>query len=608
MNIFKKITAAAIGLLLCSGLEASAASNATESVTVNNLQSTVVGSELNIVNEEGGIVPISFVVHVPHGAFSMDCARVYTPVLVNGKYRKELPAMIVKGRSYDIETTDEARFKEKEYEEGVYHASYVKPIFKGVDALYEIELDFECEMRGSKLQIEIDEQNFNSGIKQGKSWWMYTTDTPLPVIATIDGGVVDYTNFIKYDQTTFTYENSVIEETFGDKSVFVVKSTKMIGDAFDAPFKAMMCNVDSLINDCGVRINSMDVEVTASIEGPYAQNAKLAAAREAVVKKAVEGRLPKLCKSVVTYTHKDENWDDFVAYASDKEFFEGEVSQIIKFTDDYDEREMMLMATPYRKEILEICQNQRNCRIAVGYTTTTAKRNCAGFVLVDDINEMEDETIEVDGCDLMVCNKMVELMKDGEYFKAYRVYQQIEGDVSPTMANNIGVLMTFIGDYPMAKHYFDKAEGVKCVEYNVAMMYMAAKDYAAASEAFGDKVCTHSIVANIAAKNYQRAIELTLADKKECCKAKKCCSVKYVESPVKCEKVTPECDKESKAFYTYLRAIAYTYELNDKMAIFALRQAFELDPSLKLLAMNQAEFVPLRDVKSFKKIIKIVNF
>ncbi len=607
MNIFKKFSAAAIGLLLCTGLEASAASNATESVTVNGLQSTVVGSEKNLVNEEGGVVPVSFVVHVPHGAFSMDCARVYTPVLVNGKYRKELPSMIVMGRSYAIETSDEERFKEEGVDSNSYYASYVKPIFKGVDAPYDIELDFECGMRGAQLQIEVAEQNFNSGVKQGKSWWMYTSDAKLPSIATIDGGVVDYTNFIKFDQTTFSYVDSTIEETFDDESVFVIKSTKLIPDAFDAPFKEMMCEVNSLIEDCGVRINAMNVNVTASIEGPYSQNAKLAEGREAVIKSAIEGRLPKLCKDVVTYSHEDECWDDFEAYVSEKDFYEGEVAQIIKFTEDPDNREMMLMATPYRKELLEICKTQRNCGISVDYTTTTAKRNCKGFTLIDDINEMDDETIEACGDNLAVSNKMVELMKEGEYFKAYRVFQQLEGEVSPTVANNIGVLMTFIGDYPMAKHYFAKAKGVKCVDYNVAMMYMAAKDYAAAAEAFGDKVCAHSIVANMAAKNYQRAIELTLCDKKpECCK--KCCDVKYVESPVQCEKVTPECDKESEAFYTYLRAIAYTYELNENMAIFALRQAFELDPTLKLLAMNQAEFIPLRDIKSFKKIIKIENF
>ncbi|MFI3282642.1 MAG: hypothetical protein SNG10_03845 [Rikenellaceae bacterium] len=573
-KLYIKITTATLGLLLCVGLDSASAEElatvtTTESVTIYERIDEI--EEVSNLQRVGCVVPISFVVHVPANEFTFDNARVYTPVLVNGKWRKELPQMIVKGRSYKIVTADEVTFKEDDVDTTQYYLAYTKPMFKSIDAPYETEVKFEPEMRGAKLILELEDKDYNRGIKQGKAWWKKQTGE-LEDIEVVQYGVVDFSHLELYDQTLFVFEDKILEEDFDNKSVFKINSAAVQKDAFSSKFKALVNSVDNLIAE-DARVKSVSVAVSASLDGPYEKNAKLAIAREDAMKEMIADQFTEVEPCLISYSNVAENWDDFVAEAKNRGFYR-DIRDIVESSYDKDEKEKMLRSSDYRREVIEVCIENRNCLITVVYTIPAPYVNKAGFKVCCMRNSAANPgKVQGKGDQYELNNEMVALMKRGEYVKAFEISKKITLDRAEVI-NNKAVLLSFLGDYPMAKYYFAKTEDLECHDYNVALMYMLADDTESAVKMFGDSNCHNAIVANIAMGEYDRAIELTLESGYEDAKA------------------------------IYLRAIAYSYTQEADLTLFTLRQACNLDPTYKKMAKCQVEFMPLRDMAAYEDIVK----
>ncbi|MFI3315551.1 MAG: hypothetical protein R3Y04_07815 [Rikenellaceae bacterium] len=564
-TLYNKITAAAMGLLLCGVLETASAENVAiyerfdEPVETTNLK------------REGCIVPISFVVTVSNSDLSFDNARVYTPVLVNGEWRQELPAMIVKGSSYKVVTADEVTFKEDDVDTTEYYISYTKPMAKSLDAAYEYDVKFSPEMRGAKLILELEDKDYNRGLKDGKAWWKKEAGE-LEDIEVVQLGVVDFSHLEVYDQTLFVYTNKMLTEDFDNKSVFKISSDKIQKDAFCTKFQTLVDNVEKLLAD-DIYVRKVDVAVSASLDGPFEKNEELAAKREEAIKAIMEDKFPELRPRAIKYTNVAENWESFVEDAKAKGFYD-EIRDIVESKEEPDVKEKMLRSSDFRREVIEVCIENRNCLITVVYTVVKPFVNKAGFKVCCVRNSSaKPEDVKTKGDQYKLNNQMVGLMKKGKYVEAFEVCKKITLN-KPEIINNKAVLLSFLGDFPMAKYYFEQVKELECQNYNVALMYMLADDTAAAIKTFGDCDCHNAIVANIDAGNYDRAIELTRASGYSDPKA------------------------------LYLRAIAYSYTQDADLTLFTLRQACSLDATYKNLAKCQVEFMPLRDMEAYNDIVK----
>ncbi len=577
MNInLKKIAIATAGLLLCAGLEASAENLEKKMITVESSDFIVLDESLTNLQNVDGIVPVAFTINVAKSAFSLDHARVYFPALVNGDWRMELPPVIVQGRNYAIVKGEESRFKEENIDNTEYMASYVKPIFKGIEVPYQIAVAFEDEMRGSQLVVDSELLS----ISRGNEWWTCTKKETQGTQNVVNNGIIDYTNFFVYNQPLYTYESEMISEDFGTNSIFKIKSLKVEKDVFEVPFENLVSKVKEL-QTAEYRIDSVIVKVAASPDGPLKLNEKLAEGREEVMRELMAENLPELTEDVVTYIHIDENWDDFVDKIMVTDLYNVEVASIINEISDLDEREKALRKTSARKDIVAIYKTLRNGIAKIYYTAPRKVTIEDSHILAysstslpndEFVAEYEDES------DMYVINDaMVDCILSGDYATGFELSKILSTmDMEPEIVSNVAIMLTFMGDYPMAKHYFDKINTceIPSRDYNLAMMYMHAKDYKAASCTFGDKVCVNSIVANIAAEQYDKAVDMSLDS--------------YY----------------SDAEYLYLRALAYTFTQDDDLMLFTLRQACELDPAYKELAKNQAEFIPFRENEVYKNIVK----
>ncbi len=563
-KVFKQSAIVALGVLLCQGLEAAndekISLEATEYITINDTPD-------NLVNNNG-VVPVGFTLTVPNRAIKADYARVYKPVLVNGGWRQELPAIIVKGTNYDVVKQDEYTFRESSADKKRYYGSYVKPMFKSMEVPYQIDLEFHPSMRGAQLEVESEELTFS----RGREWWRKSKE--VESFDEINNGVIDYSNLLKYDQPLYLHSDKIQNESLGLVSIFNVRSTEVDKEVFDGPFADFVSRVKAL-QSADSKIESIEITVAASIEGSLSLNQELAEGREKSIKQVVDAAFPDLASSgVIRYNHKDENWDDFERAIKNESYYDA-IAPIINSDDDPDVKERRLLSTKYRSDILDICHNLRNFNAKISYSAPYEIKKVGEFassVSAKDLNGKRESVRNSN--DLFEQNKiMVSYMNEGDYIKAFRVYQQMD-DMTPSVANNVGVLLTFLGDYPMAEYYFGLANGVAARDYNLAMMYMHAKRYTAAADTFGNMTYPNAIIANLAAKRYTKASTLSR-------------SSEYASADV-----------------LYLRSLAYSYTESDEITLFTLSEACTLDSKYRDYAKNQAEFIPLRTLESFKKIVK----
>ncbi len=557
--ILKKSAIVAVGLLLCQGLEAANAGK--YQITLKSTEVITYESTKNLENVDGQ-VPVAFTLNVPKKAIKMAEARTYKPVLVNGTWRQELPSIIVKGRTYDIVKREEYMFREDNADNTKYYGSYVKPAFEELDVLYNIDVDFHPSMRGAELKVECEELTITRGDRAKGDFTSYDK---------LNHGVKDYTCYYVFDQPTYIYGDEKISDGFGSASIFEVGSTVVDNEAFDCDFNKFVNKIKCLESrDC--HIQSMHVAVAASFEGSLKLNSELAEGRENSIRKVVGEAFPDKV-NMTTYSHQDENWDDFITAVS-KEPYADKVMAIIDGESDLDRREQKLLSTQYRKSIMDLCGKLRNCKIDVAYKAPKRSNKEGEYAPTMKGAGSRGEVMNSPSIYDKNVN-MLDYMDKGDYNKAFKVYQQMDKEqITPAIANNIGVLLTFLGDYPMAKYYFDKAECVDAHDYNLGTMYLHAGEFEASADAFGDVSSPNAVIANLAAGRYAKATELS-------------------------------CDREYDcAEMLYLRSLAYSYTQSEELTLSTLAQACEKDSKYKEFAKNQAEFMTLRNLDAFKKIVK----
>lgn len=560
------------------------------------------------LKNKNGKVPVSFIIEVPKRAFAHDEARVYTPILRNGDWEMELQPLKVEGRSYDIVKNDQAQFDRKDLDNTDYYSVDVMARPFPLEIPYDTDVDFDPRMMGAELWINAKTHS----IQRSKSYVGESKD-----IKVIYMGVLDYSSFMSFDQRLILKSTSKpvsLVEDFGKQSVFIENTDELIGDNFYPKFDSFSALVARLA-DNGARFYNVKVAVSASPDGPLAKNEQLAIDRTAKIKELVKVNIPALESVNVEFETISENWDSYIEKIESTSSYTDAVRSIVEGEMDLDVRENKLYAQNGTSATKSIFVSLRNCTIELTYDLSKQLVNGKDCCKNPNVAKIGGSGVDMSAINseynknktsvAAQNNMMVALTLQGNYADAYDIANGISNEnICPTVANNKGVLMGYMGDYAMARYLLEKptAKSSSCCssesaakesasscskgscstgcgsvaaisKYNLAMAYLQMGDFANASNLFCDKYSANAVAANLGAGRYEKAAELTFAT-----------------DPRNAEAI-------------YMRALAYTFTLNTELVLFTLEQACNIDPIYKKYAKNQAEFMCLRDNKQFQAIV-----
>ena len=131
---------------------------------------------------------------------------------------------------------------------------------------------------------------------------------------------------------------------------------------------------------------------------------------------------------------------------------------------------------------------------------------------------------------------------------------------APEVNNNLALVSLAKGDKATAEQYLGKASGAKELSETMGNLYVAQGQYDRAVNAFGDAKTNSAALAQILAKDYNRARN----------------TLDAVERP--------------DAYTSYLKAIVGARTNNLQMVTTNLREAISKQPSLKQQASTDLEF------------------
>ncbi len=522
-----------------------------------------------------GKVIVAFDIEIGSKFIKQNQLCVITPMFVNGSFQEEFPPVILEGKKYAQLAQEKKKFDK------IAGPDYVdKIVYDGNGAVmhYQVSAPYTPEYKGATLVLNYKIYDFC-----GKEVAEQST--------CLAHGVTSYADFIQKDPVVYYYPNTLYKtyvNDFNNHSVFRQGKTIIDFDVFrpngyddlTAEVKRIDENVDS-------EILEVNVQTSASPEGPLKLNKKLAEKRSEVIAKQLNKDL-SIDKDLITREWIDENWDAFLEELPESGLDNiGQIRQIIAQNDDLDQREAELKKLGNYKDIYAIFQDLRNCLISIDYSsreyfdveTDINGKMYAAVALGKDKPEISlqksRQYFDEDPNNVTANNMMVALMDAGQYMDAVKYADMIPNrGIDPVMANNKAVLYMFLGDSQMSTTMFELAGNVPMAGYNEGLMLLINEEYEESAELLNQYDDTvNSVVANISAGDYDKAAKQTHLNAQ-----------------------TAETH--------YLRAIAYAREGQEKLAIGALERAVDADASYKEAARNQAEFIPYRTNAKFIQLTK----
>ena len=171
------------------------------------------------------------------------------------------------------------------------------------------------------------------------------------------------------------------------------------------------------------------------------------------------------------------------------------------------------------------------------------------------------------------CVKMSIAQKDAakQLFEKAHSLAENEG----TVLNNLGVVALLEGDTKAAAEYFEQAaaNGVNS-DYNLGIISMKTGDYRKAIEQMQGVKCDYNVALNyVAIKDFASA------------------------------KTALDCIENKTAEDYYLLAVVGARTKDATLAVNSLKEAFKLNPDLKKRAAKDAEFNKIKDSEAFKALV-----
>lgn len=335
------------------------------------------------------------------------------------------------------------------------------------------------------------------------------------------------------------------------------------------------------------RISNIEISSYASPDGGVSLNRGLAEKRQDNTASLIEKNLKKnnIDADIDTrYTAQD--WEGFQELVSKSNIQDKDlILRVLSMYSDPEEREREIknISTVYRTLADDILPQLRRSRLTLNYEiigksdeeiSTLARNNARELnneellyaaTLTNDAAEQEaiyTQASRLFPNDYRAFNNLGKLAYEaGDLNKAEGLFKQaLSKQDAPEVNNNLALVALAKGDKAAAEQYLGKASGANELSETMGNLYVAQGQYDRAVNAFGDAKTNSAALAQILAKDYNKA------------------------------RTTLDAVQRPDAYTSYLKAIVGARTNNLSMVTTHLREAISQQPSLKQQAAADLEF------------------
>ena len=363
-------------------------------------------------------------------------------------------------------------------------------------------------------------------------------------------------------------------------------------------FNKEVANVNEAANK---KISNIEVSAYASPDGGVSLNTTLAENRESNTTKMLNKDLKKAkIDAPVDAKYTAQDWEGFQELVSKSNIQDKElILRVLSMYQDPAQREQEIknISSVYKTLADEILPQLRRSRLTLNYeiigksdeeiaklaSSNPSELNVEELLYAATLTNdpAKQEAIYTQATkqfpnDYRAFNNLGKLAyQAGNVDKAESYFKKAASvNASPEVNMNLGLISLIKGDKAAAETYFGKAAGTKELGESMGNLYIAQGQYERAVNSFGDSKTNSAALAQILAKDYNKA-KNTLAN---------------VERP--------------DAYTDYLMAVLGARTNNSSMVTSSLKSAVAKDPSLAKKAATDLEFAKYFTNADFMSIAK----
>lgn len=516
--------------------------------------------------EVGGKVDATITVTYPEKYFKKKAVLTITPVLVYATGETASEPVVFQGEKV-IGNDNQVNYK------------------YGGNSTFKASFDYNDEMANSKLYLDFKAETKSK---------TYT----LPRIAIADGVIATESLSTGYNAAPAYCKDNFVKDTFDKyiaKLIYQYQSTNLRSSETK---KTEMKEVEDIIkatkDEERREFVGIDMLSTASPEGSYKLNEKLADGREASSAKYLQNMLKKAkMEGAITPEQVAENWEGFKELVEQSNIQDKAlVLNVLQRISDPEQREQEIrnLSAAYKELADDILPQLRYSKVTatvknIGHTddeilalvnndskSLSLEELLYAATLVSDSNK-KTEILNIAAKnfpeDLRAKNNIAEIAyKNGNYAEASQIWNELvkKNPNMPEANLSLGLNAINEGNLQTAAEYLGKAG--TCPEYGEAMGTLLTQqgNYAAACQSFGNVKSNNAAVAQICANNLSDA-EATL-----------------------------NAIKNKDAMTYYLQAIVGARTNNSDAVSTNLAKAVSMDNALKAKAINDIEFAKFASV------------
>ena len=363
-------------------------------------------------------------------------------------------------------------------------------------------------------------------------------------------------------------------------------------------FNKEVANVNEAANK---KISNIEVSAYASPDGGVSLNTTLAENRESNTTKMLSKDLKKAkIDAPIDAKYTAQDWEGFQELVSKSNIQDKElILRVLSMYQDPAQREQEIknISSVYKTLADEILPQLRRSRLTLNYeiigksdeeiaklaSSNPSELNVEELLYAATLTNdpAKQEAIYTQATkqfpnDYRAFNNLGKLAyQAGNVDKAESYFKKAASvNASPEVNMNLGLISLMKGDKAAAEAYFGKAAGTKELGESMGNLYIAQGQYERAVNSFGDSKTNSAALAQILAKDYNKA-KNTLAN---------------VERP--------------DAYTDYLMAVLGARTNNSSMVTSSLKSAVAKDPSLAKKAATDLEFAKFFTNADFMNIVK----
>lgn len=378
----------------------------------------------------------------------------------------------------------------------------------------------------------------------------------------------------------------IIKDKREEQIMFLIQQANIRSNQMGAAnsFTNEVKNVEGTSNQ---RISNIEISAYASPDGGVNLNKGLAEKRQDNTASLIEKNLKKSnIDADIDTRYTAQDWEGFQELVSKSNIQDKDlILRVLSMYSDPEEREREIknISTVYRTLADDILPQLRRSRLTLNYEiigksdeeiSTLARNNARELnneellyaaTLTNDAAEQEaiyTQASRLFPNDYRAFNNLGKLAYEaGDINKAEGLFKQaLSKQDAPEVNNNLALVALAKGDKASAEQYLGKASGAKELSETMGNLYIAQGQYDRAVNAFGDAKTNSAALAQILAKDYNKA------------------------------RTTLHAIERPDAYTDYLMAVLGARTNNLQMATTHLQRAVDQQPALKQKAATDLEF------------------